>query len=770
MSKTPITDKIQKKIRVIEKITLPTTMDTGFDNSNFTKNWTQSGEDFEKFFGIDKFKEKYGNDLVIDPSEFGIGTPEALEFSNKIRKALFSTPDVKNHRVSLLHVHGVKPKTVATEGQIVPGPYLWRCTADQLLTEDSSPQQISPVLGDFYRMNPSSDEVSIRNAKFVNQKLNVFFSSSVPVNKLGQFLYSDNNSFPKQLPPAAGTLQTYAATNYQVFLSQAVDAVKEFVKDEESLHDLEQLKSTSFHTLPSFIHDAILVGIADAANTNIYKDNRSKSLQLNKIGCSILQPTQNVLVGLENIVGVVKKEDEISHLTEELVAGLNNTLEKVRSAANPYNTCDPSFLTNLNEAIKLRKWDVEKATGKTTTMLYFALSLIVNQINNAFTGRSPRDDESAFYFGELGAPSPAAVEKRERDLFDKLISSSMDSGTAPMAILKGTANKDDNKFIIEPFVINYSGKEETPKLGSVKQAGLTTAIHNHIYHKAAKNTGPSGEKEATQEEYIEEFRKVQENSSSILNSRYGKNYWLQILKTCYDAKTDKFTDGIFFVGIAPIFWSTVNGKEIYVPYHKNHNEAPKEFKISLPYMLRNMDDDPNVVPLVELPIRYEETTAAAIYYDRVIKIYNADKRELEGLQKASQGGDDKAPIGSVPFGGAGDKKPLLITDPRIKERTKNILESKEYNFVPLSEIRKDLLTELYTKKAEFQTLSAICKNVLGNMIATVGSGFWSVGKEELALYNPWIIGNQKKMFDKSNTSSQIMNAERTKAIKEYEAQ
>ena len=760
MTKTPITDKIQKILSVIEKVTLSNTLDTGFETSNFTKNWTQSGEDFEKFFGIDKFKKKYGDTITLDASEFGVASKAAKDTSNRIRSVLFSTPDVKNHRVSLLRVHGASLKGVE-ESKIKPSPYIWSTTAYEFLNEESSPFQVGTKLGDFWRMSVNSDEVSIRSSKFGKD---FYFSSADPIHKLGQFLHSDNGAFPKQLSQEHGaTLQNYATVNFEAFISEAVEAVKGFAKNEESLHDLDQLKTVAFSQLPSFIHDAILVGITDAANTNVYKTNRSKSLEANKIGCVALQPTQYVLAGLENIVQAVKAEDEI-YLTPELIAGLNTKLLEIASASNPYMANDRNFLRNLVEAIKLRKWDAEKAARKTSTMLYFALSLMVNQINSAFAARARSRDAAKFYFGELGE-GPGGIEKRDKDLWDTLISPSLDRGDAPMAILRAKAGKPthDHVLVIEQFVIKYSkGVGNKVELGTLKQAGLTRGIHNSIYAKAAAQsaTGGSGKKGATKQEYMDEFEKVQDSSSSILNANFGKDYWLQILDTCYVAETNEFRDGVFFVGIAPLFWDTVGGEEIYVSNTRNL----ETFKITLPYMI---DDGIDPLNFAESNIMYEEDKAAAIYYDRVISTRNSD--ELNKIKEASKGGDPKNPEGFIPVNGAGQAVLILNpeTNPKIKQRTRQILDSPEYNFTSLSEIRLDLLKELYSSDAEFQELAEICKSVIGNLITTVGSGFWSIGKKELALYNPWEVGDKIKRFVKANTNPTTMTQERNQVIKDY---
>ena len=756
--KTPITDKLQKVLSVIEKISLSNTLDTGFDTSNFTKNWTQSGEDFDKFFGIDKFKKKYG-DVTLDATEFGVASKSAKDTSNRVRSLLFSTPEVKNHRVSLLHVYGASVKKMA-ESNIKPSPYIWSTTAYEFLNEENSPFQIGTSLGDFWRMSVSNDEVSIRSSKFGE---NFYFSSATPINKMGQFLHSDNGTFPKQLSALGGgeALQSYATANFEAFISEAVESVKALVKNEESLYDLDQLKTVSFSQLPSFIHDAILVGICDAANTNVYKDNRSKSLEANKVGCIILQPTQYVLAGLENIVQAVKKEDEI-YLTPELITAISSKLNGVKSASNPYMLNDKNFLRNLAEAIKLRKWDAEKAARKTSTMLYFALSLMINQINAAFSTRVRSRYAAKFYFGELNE-GVGGIEKRDKDLLDTLINPSLDKGEAPMAILRARAGgqNDDHVLIIEQFVIKYlKGIGSNAELGTLKQAGLTSGIHNSIYAKAAK-TGPTGHKETTKQDYIEQFKKVQDSSSSILNANFGKDYWLQILETCYVAETNTFKDGVFFVGVAPLFWDTVEGKEIYVSYNTN----PETFKITLPYLIADATDH---TKFTESNIMYEETLAAAVYYDRIISDRNPE--EVAKLKEASKGDDPKNPEGSVPVANAGVK--VLVEDyetsPKVKARIKEILENPEHNFIPLSQIRLELLTQLYSKSsAEFEDLAKICKTVIGNIIATVGSGFWSVDKKDLALYNPWDIGDKIKRFNKNNTNPMIMIQEKNRVIKAY---
>jgi len=151
MTKTPLTDLLQKYLNVIEKVTLAKTLDTGFDTSNYTKAWTQAGADAEKFLGLDKFKEKYPTN-EFDGNSFSLKSAPMKKLSTQLANALFytdGTAGVRKKKVTLLHI---TQKQVGGANPIVPEsishsykwltPVQWAASFHGKLLQESSPIQV----------------------------------------------------------------------------------------------------------------------------------------------------------------------------------------------------------------------------------------------------------------------------------------------------------------------------------------------------------------------------------------------------------------------------------------------------------------------------------------------------------------------------------------------------------------------------------------------------------------------------------------------------
>jgi hypothetical protein len=752
MTKTPLTDLLQKYLTVIEKVALSKTLDTGYDTSNYTKAWTQAGTDAEKFLGLDAFKKQYGGTAnEIEGSGLSLRQPAMKKLSTQLANALFGAKgnnSVREKYVDLLQV--TQKNVIVPEGTSHSYRWLtpveWAASVHGKLLTESNPIQVSHALKDFWKLDKNSNAISVlQTPRFSDD----YFFTPVPGTKMETFIHSGNDAFPRPLTQASGKLQEYAAVNFQPFVSQASDMVKAFVKDEENLYILEELKNLGLQDLPTVVYDAMLIGIADAANTGIHKKNTEiVPSSLNRVGYQALKPTQTVLAMLESLLSVFKKENEV-FMTPELLNSLTQAMTEIETFPPTY---DPNFIEKLKKSVQVKKFDVENFTKGTATMLYFSLSTLINQINRLYTTKPPQDSEAKLYFGELGW-----TPNREPELYNKLIKASLNYSVAPMVILRGTANPGGNEdivFAIEPFVINFIGKNKEPELLPLKQVGIVTMVHNDISHQA-QTTDAAGKTVVLKKDYIEKFFAVQEKTNSILNSLYGKDYWMQILETCYEGD-NKFKSGVLFVGLAPLFWDKADGdKDIYISYKPEH--AASNFSVDLPLYLITDDATPDI--LEELPITYTEHNAIGVYFRR--EVYAAEIAHMNLVKGQTLHLKDASNVGKL-------KEINLNTDgDLVKKRTNDIINNPENNFKTLKEIRTILLKDLYGDSTSSQQLLADkCKTVVKTIFNNVNTGFWSIGKDNLACYNPFEVGGPRARprFDTNNTNDQVIREQRLAAI------
>jgi hypothetical protein len=752
MTKTPLTDLLQKYLTVIEKVALSKTLDTGYDTSNYTKAWTQAGTDAEKFLGLDTFKKTYGGTAnEIEGSRLSLRQPAMKKLSTQLANALFGAKGNNSARQKNIDLLQVTQKQV-----IVPEnsshsykwltPVEWAASVHGKLLTESSPIQVSHALKDFWRVDQNSQAISVlQTPRFSNE----FFFTPLPATKVEAFIHGANDSFPKPLTHSAGKLQEYAAINFQPLVSQASDLVRAFVQDEENLYILEELKNLGLPDLPTVVYDAMLIGIADAANTNIHPKNTNVTpVSLNRVGFQALQPSQTVLAMLESLLSIFKKENEV-FMTPELLNSLTQAMSEVENFPPTY---DPTFIEKLKKSLTVKKFDVENFTRGTATMLYFSLAQLVNQINKLYTTKPPQDSEAGLYFGELGW-----TPNREPELYNKLIKPSLDYSVAPMVILRGTANPGGNEdivFAVEPFVINFIGKNKEPELLPLKQAGIVTMVHNDIAHRA-QTIDAAGKTVVLKKDYINKFFEVQEKTNSIINSLHGKSYWMQILETCYDGD-NKFKSGVFFVGLAPLFWDKADGdKDIYISYKPEHSAS--NFSVDLPLYLITDDATPDI--LEELPITYTEHNAIGIYFRR--EVYATEIAHMNLVKGQTLHLQDASNIGKL-------REINLNTEgDLVKKRANAIITDPKNNFKTLKEIRTILLKDLYGDSTSSQQLLAEkCKTVVKTIFNNVNSGFWSIGKDNLACYNPFEVGGTRSRprFDTNNTNDQVIREQRLAAI------
>ena len=686
MSKTPIIDKIKKYLSVMEKVTLSKTLDTGIDTSNFTKNWTQAGLDAEKFLGLDKFGQKYGgnaNVLNVTPDYYKDAATTGVV--RNINNALFG--NVRKKQVDLLQV----AQTQSIVPESVSVPYIWRNSLFETLNEAQA-ISLGANQADFYKIGKSG-LIFTRQAKFPG-----FFYAAADTFKIEQLLYNGNGAAPRPGLGPVRQLQEYATNNFAEIISRAVDNVKQFTSDEESLHLLDQLKTISIDKLPMVIHDSLMLGFVDAANLNIHKTNESVTDSVEgRVGWQVLAPTSTVLNSLENAVMALKKDDEV-YLTDELAASLSQTLEQTKSISAPFDT---EFKQAIKNTLTHKKFNIMHLTQSSATGIYFVLSQIINQINKIFVSVVPREVEARFFFGNIGYNTERSAEQFRLFTKEAAISTS-----APMAIIRAITNfggNADNVFLIDPYVMSMDIKkikassEKSLDLGSQKPVGLTSVIHNHIIHAAQGADGTT-----TKEAYIKYFlEQVKDKSANLPTARFGKDYWKQILSTCL--KEDlSFADGVLWVGIPPIFWDKADGdKTIYI-YDGNSNIFSD---IEYNYI------DPYGNPL---PEKYKllKNNIAAIFYDRVID-RNTGKSVI----------------------------PIPAEKETIQLRQKELLS--KYKFKSLAEIREEILQNFYSRPDISQRdLAQEYRTKILKIFKNTEGGFWSIGGSEIAGYNPWEYGGE----------------------------
>lgn len=746
MTKTPITDLLKKYLSVIEKVSLSRTLDTGYDTSNYTKAWNQAGNDAESFLNLQQFKDRFGGDADISPDnrlKLQSRKNASLRLANElfyIKSGEVRGKNIDFLRVTQRHINNTTQESTSHSYNWLT-PVQWASSFHGKLLQESSPIQVSISLGDFWRLDPNSTAISVTRIPPFSE--NDFFTPTSSI-KLEHLLHSGSNSFPRQFCKA----QEYIAENTQSFVKEACDILKTFTINEEDLFILENLPDgLQLHELDSVVYDAIVLGVCDAANTSIHKKNKDLTTQLNRVGYQLLKPTQHVVSKIQSVIDSTNyNQAEESYLTPELIAGISKVIAEVEQYPDIY---DKDFISKLRQINEVQKFNVSNITSSTSTMLYFTLAILINQITRLYSTKLEQDAEAGFFFGELGW-NP----QREEQLHHRLIIPSLASSDTPMVILKGTQNPGGDQdviFAIEAYAINFSGKKAEPEVLSKKQAGITSAVHNNISQKA-QTIDSSGNTIVSKEKYIDIFSKVNVKTNSLINSLFGRSYWLEALKTCYQGENN-FKSGIFFVGLPPIFWDVADsGQEIYVPYKEETSFS--DFSIQLPLYLVNKDDIDG--ELIELPITYTERDAAGIYVTR--EIFEEDLVALNINITSGNTYNLPSPIGNV----------RVIKDPqKIEARSKQVLNDPNNSFKSLSEIRKLLLKDLYDEtKSNEKLLTEKCKTVLKTIFQSTKLGFWSIGNKQLACYNPFSINERsgRQRFDSTNTNQQYANEQRRLAI------
>lgn len=721
MSKTPITDKLVKYLKVLEKVNFANTLDTGFDTSRANQAWTQSGQDFDKALGLDNLKAGLGTDeagtLDIAPQ---YGSDKAKVKANIMSSRLFANLRVRGKKIDLLQA-----RQSSTQEHI--SPYLWSGVEYEPLVEESNavPIPVSNVNNLFWRIDPGSDIVFTKRVNAPSAFLPYFYTVAKS-ERLDAFIHTKMG-----VPPAPGLesirqIAQYTNNNYKDILSQAIEIVKQLAPGESNTILLNNLNGLNFVELLPVVSDCITVGILDAANACIHPENET-SVSGNRVGWQILSP-DIALDALQDLInGEIAHDADMSPiLPEPLKAKIHSMLKEIETAPSVF---DSDFIMDLKKATELRKFNIAKNSSSSKTTIVFVVSQIVNQVKKVFGATiDSAEEEAKFYFGKLGLG--AGGVKARADEQNKYLGHSLVNTTSPMVVLRGRTpetSNDDNVFVIDSHILDIDIKSNNRafELLNLKPIGLSSSVHYHIKHEAqSKYNG----------DYITAFSKIPDSTATIQGATYGRIYWEQILRTCYRGGDD-FESGVFFVGLSPLFWDKPNGKTIYTSVVAGDLVD----RVELPYAIHGTDE-------YSTDKFYTINNAAAIFYDRTIH----------------------------PNGQSGEPKEAPIQV--IRERHKKIINDPSYQFQSLEEIRDNILKVLYNLDTSSEKdLREQATGVLYKVFKNIEAGFWTMDGPELkdgtllACYNPWEYGEKTKKFRfyRENTNQATIQAGQEAAKGKY---
>lgn len=704
----------------MEKLTLDAQGDTGYDTSNYVKNWKQAGEDFENLLGIPDFKKKYGGDQTINVYKGGIHDATLKSVDARFAYTIFQS--LRKNKVDLLEVAQSNSKMEEKN------PYVWKShiVSRILLNEDlaMSPVQRGTRRQDntFWRSNRSS-------AVFVKRTgtpFNGFLFSNAPAGAYDNYLHMNNGSLPGPIAGAGNVLSIYAQQTFKKYLVQAVQHVKQFTNDEENIDLLDQLASSgSLLSLPLLVCDSIMMGILEAANTKINQKQTQFSTvgSLAPQGANVLNPANEaVLANLRNDLTPFLAQGEI-FLPDKLKADMASAMSELGSHEGAY---DVSFRQDLEESLGIQKYNLVRALTKATTTLYSGIAQAVNVINSTYQVEPEAAVQKEVYFSHLNW-YPDRVKE-----FKTYLGSSLVNDNCPIVVVKATRPAASIPLRIESFVVDFNKTSGTFISVKPKSAALDSEVHGYIQTRIPESiTDPAAVKDA----YVIDFGDIKDNAGSTYRGELGKELWLQILRTCYDAsdRSAPFKTGVLFAGLSPLFWdeSTI-GCEIRVC------------------------DDVELANAVELTcstndgsassIRYKPNLAAGLHFDRF-----------------------ETPTGP------GELRRVSPDSDLVKDRSKNIL--KGYNFRLISDIRDEILEQLYSPDMTHSGMADIAKGRITTLLNNIQNGYWTLNRPELdngnllACYNPWIISKVggkdavRRRFDKANTGN--IPALQQKALNEY---
>ncbi len=711
MTKTPITDKIQRLLLLIEKINLSKTLDTGYDSSNYTKNWTQAGQDFDKFFGIDKFKEKYKPGTLlgypkIDSKNIG-GTDGNIAYK------LFE--QMREQKVDLLEVGEKTSNTkIQTEtGEIKPAHenkdlYLWKSDRYSQVLNEETIATVTPIVASdrdntFWRISSSNNIFVTRGGPAFEN----YLFANADGYKYKSYIHHNNGTMPGPPIGAGSVLLNYTYSNYKTFLDKAIQKIKPFITEENNTAFLNALADQRLTDLSIVIYDAILIGVLEAANTKIHPKYDSSSMKFPQ-GVTLLLPTESTLSTLESLITPTRSLDDVA-LPDDLKADIANTLNEIKANAGPYTD---QFRKDLTESLSVKKYNLRTAVERAVTQLYNVVAQAVNQLNDVFQVSIDTQVEA----GSLYLGSGLGWNKDRTTDFYKKINASVVTGTCPVTLLRVIKPSDNSPMRIESFVVDYVSKLNTFKLPKKEKAqSLDNEVHNYILNKIP--IAIVDEKEV-KDAYIDQFSRINDKAKAIYGSSMGKEFWKRVLDSTFNGKTKGFNFGVLFAGLSPLFWDEqVLGFDIKVSTvsMSTFETQPVSYNYDRASGKHTREDAPGGgVPCVH---------AVGIYFDRQY-------------------------VG----GGLASPRDISAEYPEVvKEREKYIIEHG--NFKTLAEIRDEFLQELYQPESGListqQDLANLASTKVATILKNIKKGFWTADIDkygngtQLACFDPWLQKDQR---------------------------
>ena len=731
--KTPIADKIQKYCKVrsmLEEVQLRNEFQTGFSEDPRTKAWTQAGQDFEKFTGMDNIRKLADiEDTTISP--FG-KQGAAKNISDKFGFTLFK--NLRGTKTELLEVAIAKENSKTTE-ECLKHPYVWMSdiAAKIILNEDIYPLSGNDRNSTFWR-DGGTGTIYTKSAKFPED---VFFTH-VDAGKYENFIHTGNGSAPPPNIGAGAVLMEHVSKVFGEYVSNAVAKVSQFATHQDNKIMLGQLtQSTSIVALPSMLQDAMVLGVLDAANLKLLTKNLPEGKPET---AGILLPTDTTLGMFETSIlnANLNREGEV-YSTDALEIDLTNTLNQISKHPGPYNV---SFIRNLREAKDLAKKNVAKKVDSAHVTVCFIISNAVNKITRALGGTPPATDLVKLIFGKLNWDNDRIAELKQAFPMQLLEKS------CPVILVKSTTGIKDSAIKIEYFIVNLAKDTIKKQQQFMVQeegfpASLSTTVHNEMLSKV-QSLGVM-DKTSGKDAYIKEFQTIRPSMSSIMGADLGSNYWEQILDTCYNGD-GTFRQGVFFVALSPVFWDKPNGGNVRTCFDKDLFYEGVE----LNYV--NYPNGPTGKREV-LPETYKISRASELYVDRE--------------QTTTPGKDIKIPIDMVAHSDV------------VKQRTSEVFNNS--NFMTMEEIGTSFIKELYDGVATQQELATLATDKIWKVLKNIQNGFWTMDNSTilengtlLAGMNPWQYMSteagensvETKRLIKGNTKDDVIQKNRNIEIED----
>ncbi|MCI4436013.1 MAG: hypothetical protein JHC33_04290, partial [Ignisphaera sp.] len=703
------------------------------DTDSRTEVWRDTHKKFEDALGLpgirDVFGAKDANKINV-PAAYG---PKEKDTNKAVSNALFSAPDVQKKKIDLLQVvEQAKKVEGATEESV--NPYIWR-TPVEPLNEITNVSQKQRSKEDFYRVE-GVDAIFTR--RMGPQFENCYYAVlPKPTPTAGTFLYSLNGARPRSGLNAVRNVQQYAFHQYKEPLLAAIAEVKGLIKNPDDMVMLDQLASLDLYDLPTAIFNSIMVGILDAANVGVHKENESLTPARNKIGHQVLEP-HIAIRSLQDALFVTARQGDSLELPTALSNKITTALANVKASGSAY---DLYFKNALIEAAKKNKWNIKKTSQSAKTTMSFILAQVINQINNNRYNidlSSTPEVSSRVYLSRFGFDDTRISE------FAKVFESSRVRKNCPIVVIRGKlGGASDNLVYSIDTTISDSDNDFAFTLSNIKPLGLTSMVHEYMKHEAVSRFHV-----LNKENYLKTVHDLFDNTENIQSARNGPAYLQRMLETALNDDLS-FQEGVFFVGLSPMFWDAPNGNDVKVT---TSNLSFALSNIVWPYRLEGGD--------YSTLWGYTIEKAEELFFDRI-----ADAA-IENIHPTDPQAKEK--LAEMTMAHVVDDAPLHI----IKERQSQLLHNKRCEFTTLPELRDKILKTLYNLgTSENENINNVEK-LLKSLYTNVSAGFWTTTGDELggnlACYNPWRKGRVLyARFTSENVSENIAKAARANAAETY---